>query len=339
MKWTGLVCGVLILALSAGCEKQQTVLRIFHAGSLSVPFRELEQIFEEENPGLDVQREAYGSAAAIRQVTELGRPADLVGSADYRLIDRLMIEAEPPHADWNLLFARNAMVLATAEPPAASEPDGWAAALADPEASVGMSNPNQDPCGYRGLFVIYLARVALGREGLFETLVLGNSNLSLEREGGKAVIEIPGAVRYTDRLTMRPKETDLVALLEAGAIDYLLIYRSVARQHGLSFLELPPEINLSDPSLLELYARVEVRQYADRPDRSRLIGASPIVYGLTIPRSVRQKAAARRFLELVLGERGREVMEDCGQAPLVPPVASPASDTGALPVAATAAPE
>jgi len=39
-----------------------------------------------------------------------------------------------------------------------------------------------------------------------------------------------------------------VALLEANAIDYMFQYKSVAIQHGLKYIELPKEINLSDPS-------------------------------------------------------------------------------------------
>jgi ABC-type molybdate transport system substrate-binding protein len=99
MKWIVAIFSLLIV-YAAGCgEGGKMQFRIFHAGSLSVPFQELEKIFEEENPAIDVQREPYGSATAIRQVTELGRPADVLGSADYRLIDRLMVQADPKHAD------------------------------------------------------------------------------------------------------------------------------------------------------------------------------------------------------------------------------------------------
>ena len=48
---------------------------------------------------------------------------------------------------------------------------------------------------------------------------------------------------------IRPKETDLLALLEAGEIDYLFIYRSVAGQHGLKMILLDDEINLKSSAL------------------------------------------------------------------------------------------
>ena len=47
------------------------VLTVFHAGSLGVPFEELEAEFEARHPGVDVQREAAGSAQSVKKITEL----------------------------------------------------------------------------------------------------------------------------------------------------------------------------------------------------------------------------------------------------------------------------
>jgi molybdate/tungstate transport system substrate-binding protein len=41
---------------------------------------------------------------------------------------------------------------------------------------------------------------------------------------------------------IRPKEVDLVALIESNAIDYMFQYKSVAIQHGLKYIELPKMI-------------------------------------------------------------------------------------------------
>ncbi len=334
MRWTAWTLS-LVLVLSVGCgEGGKMRFRVFHAGSLSVPFQELERIFEESNPQIDVQREAYGSATAVRQVTELGRPADIVGSADYRLIDRLMIEASPSQAEWNLLFARNSVGLTYVEKGALRE-DNWAEILRDPDVRVGMSNPNQDPCGYRGLFCTYLANTVLDKEGLLQDLVLSNSNVELTEGERGAVIRVPGDVRYRGRLVMRPKETDLIALLETGAIDYLLLYQSVATQHGLGFFDLPEEVNLSRADLVDTYGRVSVLQYAGQPERETPVKAGPIVYGLTVPSSAPHPEEAARFVELVASERGRRVFEQNGQPPLVPAALSPISRAEAAPVKAS----
>ncbi len=74
-----------------------TVLKVFHAGSLGEPFQELEAEFEARHPGVDVQREGAGSAQSIKKITELGKNADVLASADYALIPSMMM---PEYADW-----------------------------------------------------------------------------------------------------------------------------------------------------------------------------------------------------------------------------------------------
>jgi len=81
----------------------------FHAGSLTVPLGEVEREFERAHPGIDVQYESYGSAEAIRQITEAGRKGDVLASADYSLIPDMMYDE---YADWFVRFATNDVVLA-----------------------------------------------------------------------------------------------------------------------------------------------------------------------------------------------------------------------------------
>ena len=311
---------VLALGLAAGCgrEAEEAVLKIYHAGSLSVPFQKLEAAFEAAHPGVDVRREAYGSAMAIRQVTELGKSADLVASADYRLIDRMMIDGSPRWAEWNLLFARNAMCIAYGphSPPIRS--DNWASVLMRDEVRIGISNPNHDPCGYRSLMTLYLGQTQIGNSGLFDRIVLENSNISLAVGDTGAVIKVPEAVEFSAPLVVRPKEMDLVALLQAGAIDYLFIYRSVAVQHGWEFLPLPDEINLGSPVMDSAYGNVTVLLFADKPENTVEVKCSSIVYGVTIPSTVRRSELAAEFIRLLISEEGSRILEDCGQAPVRP---------------------
>ena len=330
MNWTILTLSLGALLL-AGCgQGASTPLRVFEADSLARPFQQVERLFERQHPGVDVQRESYGSAVAIRQVTELGRPADLVASADYLLIDHMMVSG-PGAADWNVLFARNAVVIAWLDPENALTAGDWARVLADGGRRVGLSDPNQDPCGYRSLFAVYLAQERLGKEGLFGRLVLDHSNLKLARENGRAVIQVPSDVRYDAPLAMRPDAVKLLGVLEAGAIDCVFIYKSVALQHGLAYLDLPDEANLGNPALAGQYDVVRAREYADRPDRSVLVAATPIVYGFTVPRSAPHPALALEFARLLLSAAGRRIMEENGQTPVEPAVYSPASRTAGAP--------
>ena len=75
-----------------------TAMPVFTAGSLAMPFKELETVFEAQNPDVNVRRETWGSATMIRQVTELGKKADIIASSDYSIILPMM---EPGgYADW-----------------------------------------------------------------------------------------------------------------------------------------------------------------------------------------------------------------------------------------------
>ena len=102
-----LILGVLALPIMAFAGPSGT-LKIFHAGSLTVPFAAIEKAFEAKYPGVDVLREAGGSTKMARLISEVGKEADIMASADYKVIDNNLI---PKFADWNIRFATNQLVL------------------------------------------------------------------------------------------------------------------------------------------------------------------------------------------------------------------------------------
>ena len=63
-----------------------------------------EKEFESKNPGVDVQREAGGSTKLARMISEVGKPADIMASADYAVIDKTLI---PKEASWNVIVPIN----------------------------------------------------------------------------------------------------------------------------------------------------------------------------------------------------------------------------------------
>ena len=83
-------------------------LVIFHAGSLSVPFKEISKAFNKIHPDVNILKESAGSRTCARKISDLKRPADIMASADYTVIDKLLI---PDHASWNIKFASNEMAL------------------------------------------------------------------------------------------------------------------------------------------------------------------------------------------------------------------------------------
>ncbi|MFQ5988045.1 MAG: tungstate ABC transporter substrate-binding protein WtpA [Dehalococcoidia bacterium] len=297
MKRIALPFMALMLALM-GCTPQPNLI-ILHAGSLSVPFDEAAEAFEELNPGVTIVTEAAGSRTTVRKVTELGRLADVVAVADYTVIEDLMF---PDYADWYIWFARNEMVIAYTEHSKYSdEIDGenWYQILLRDDVQYGHSNPDFDPSGYRTLMIWQLAEIYYDEPGLYDDLDAGRPPENI-----------------------RPKETDLIALQQAGALDYAFQYRSVAEQHDLEYLELPEEINLSSPEFAEFYSHAQVVVSGKEPGEGIAIVGAPIIYGVTIPKNAPHPDSAIAFLKFLLGPQGQAIMAANGQPPIVPAVVS-----------------
>ncbi|MHC4626512.1 MAG: substrate-binding domain-containing protein, partial [Planctomycetota bacterium] len=112
---------VLVLALgvainrwgpATGSATDLDQLIIFHAGSLALPFQQICEEFKKQYRGVKILREIAGSRQCARKITDLDKPCDVMASADYAVIDTLLI---PDHADWNIRFASNEMVIAFRE--------------------------------------------------------------------------------------------------------------------------------------------------------------------------------------------------------------------------------
>jgi molybdate/tungstate transport system substrate-binding protein len=272
-------------------------LMVIHAGSLAVPFRDVSELFMQMYPNVEVKAEAHGSRDCARYVMDLDKNYDVMGSADYSVIDTLLI---PDHADFNIRFATNEMAIAYTERSMYVDEinaDNWHEILLRDDVAFGRADPNRDPCGYRSVMVFQLVEQYSGIAGLAA---------ELEAKDGQKYI--------------RPKETDLLALLEAGEIDYLFIYRSVCQQHGLPMLLLPDEVNLKSADLAELYATATVELTGKEPGTFVTKKGAPMVYGVTIPKNAENRDLAEAYLELLLSPAGQAIMEKNGQPAIEPPL-------------------
>lgn len=296
-----------------------TILTVFHAGSLSVPFQELEAEFEARHPGVDVQREAAGSAQSIKKITELGKNADVLASADYALIPSMMM---PKYADWYAAFARNQMILAyTNESKYGNEINtkNWYEILRRSNVRFGFSNPNDDPAGYRSQMVTVLAESYYNDSRIYDDLMLSNTAMKVTtEENGKILIQVPATEAIspnTNKIMLRSMEVELSSALETGEIDYLYIYRSVAEQHGFKYVELPPQIDLGSIEYADNYSKVQLQMA-----NGEVVTGSPIVYGVTIPTNAKNPGLATEFVKLLLDKPGQQIFIKNGQPPIVPAI-------------------
>ena len=289
---------LLLLILIPGCgnsgNRSGNDIIIFHAGSLSVPLRQLKEIYEERNPGVRILLEPAGSLVCARKITELKKTCDILASADYFVINEMLI---PDYADWSIRFATNEIVIAYSDKAKYADEinsSNWYEVLNREDVLYGRSDPDSDPCGYRSVLTMMLSEKYYKMPGLSDKLMDKNRDY------------------------IRPKEVDLVALVESNAIDYMFQYKSVAIQHALRYIELPDEVNLSDPSFEDIYNSVSLTIRGNRPDEKLSVRGEYINYSMTIPFISKNREGAIDFMALILSKEGFEIFRKNGQDPIVP---------------------
>src|ERR1051326_1449014 len=231
--WLAALAGA---ALPLHAQEPGGPLVVFNAGSLAYPFKALLDGFSRDHPGVHPMQESSGSLEAARKLTELGKVPDVLGVADYGVIAKLLM---PAHATWYVTFASNAMVLAYSDHSVGAKEitaENWWRILLRPAVRWGASNPALDPNGYRTRMVFQLAEAHYEQPGLARRLLQ-----ALRPE------------------LVRPAEAQLIALVQSGELDYAWSYRSLARTAGLKWVELPREVDLSDPALADWYRQARVR--------------------------------------------------------------------------------
>jgi molybdate/tungstate transport system substrate-binding protein len=151
---------------------------------------------------------------------------------------------------------------------------------------VGRSDPNLDPNGYRTLLTLQLAERYYKQPRLYDRLLAASPARNV-----------------------RPKEVDLVGLVQAGELDYIWSYESVAQGANLRFVTLPEEIDLSNPADSSTYAQATTRVRGSGVGDTIVVHGQPIVYGISIPTKAPHRAVAEHFLAWMLSSDGQRVIK------------------------------
>ncbi len=309
----------------------KTPLVVFGAGSLIIPFSELEKAFEAKYPNIDVQAQYHGSIQVMRHATELHESIDVVATADASLVPMMMYNAQVPetgeaYANWYINFGTNHLAIAYQKNSKYNSEiniDNWYEVLNRPDVKVGLADPRFDAVGYRALMVYALAQDFYGDSTIFTDMFKGQFTfpIGIFNDNGLSIITVPEILetKNNSHIILRGASVELIALIESGDLDYAFEYESVIQQHNLDILELPNELNLGDEAYDYFYNTVEVVE-----DFQRFSSVKPVFrgeqigYGITIPSNAPHPEEAALFIAYLLSPEGRAIMEKNSQ-PLFDP--------------------
>jgi ABC-type molybdate transport system substrate-binding protein len=330
---------VLVSAAGGQAQTQSCVplsgqqLIIYRAGSLTKAFKPLEAAFTCQT-GIEVKDTAMGSVDAARQITAGGQACDLYAPADYSDIDLFMKPAG--YANFNIVFAEGKMVLAYSSssvaekklPPISEDssvafnpPNAipkasakWFEILTMPGIAIGGGNPFLDPGAYRSYMIFQLAETYYKVPNL--------SNNLMEH------IVIPGADHSVPPVPALGKRFDFQLIYEHSA------QAMASANPDFRYVDLPDEINLSDPGKNSYYAKNAVVVLpglgTSRSAQTIAVRGTRVAWGITLLDGAPNRANAVKFLQLLLSPTGTAMLKANGPAPIEPALVS-ASDFKKLP--------
>jgi molybdate/tungstate transport system substrate-binding protein len=278
----------LLLLVAGGCsadrQSEPDHLVVFTAGSLARPVRAALDSFAAQN-NVRYDLESAGSLETARKLTELNKIPDVIALADEDVFPKLLM---PRFTTWYARFARNRLVIAYSDRSRyASELSQatWREVLTRPDVQVGRANPDLDPAGYRTLLAFQLAERHYQQPGLAKRL---ESNAPPRN--------------------MRAKEAELVALVQAGELDYAWQYESLARAVGHRYLVLPSAIDLSTTADSATYATATVPVVGSAPGDTITMRGRPIRYAVSVPITAAHAELGQRFVAWLLSPVGRAAL-------------------------------
>ncbi len=295
MKTKIVVFFLFYFCLTQSCnynEKNNNVysdtLYVFHAGSLSYPFHIFKDSLLKRYSNIKILSQACGSKQCVRNIIDLRKKWDIFLSADVDLIDSFLV---PNYSLKSYTFLSNEMVISYTNKSKYSNEinsSNWIDILSKPEVKLAFSDPASDPCGVRIIAVLKLSESFYKKPDLLKK------------------------IRYKDKnVIIRPKEVDLLTLLELGEVDFTIIYKSVALQHNLKIVTLSDSINLSNPKLQSWYESNTI-SYNITNNKKISEPVKYIKYGYCINKNSEKKESVKKFVELLKSDVSKNIFESCG---------------------------
>ncbi|MGM0372162.1 MAG: extracellular solute-binding protein [Halobacteriota archaeon] len=264
------VAGAAGLGTLAGCLGGRSDVSVLSAGSLATLFEDTIGPAFGDAHEYGYRGEFHGSNAVMRMVLDEQKQPDVIVSADAELLRTRLPDDVAP---WDVVFGSNALVIAygpettVGERLEADEP--WHEVLSEADAEIARSDPDLDPLGYRALQLFDLAEQYYDRDGL--------------------------AAALTENLVIDPQEAHILARIEAQERAAAIVYKNMAVDHDLPYVELPSKLDFSNPEHAEYYA-----QATYTTEDGTTVEGAPVLYNATVPSTAPNPEAGRAFLRFLL---------------------------------------
>jgi molybdate/tungstate transport system substrate-binding protein len=290
-----LVCGIVTgcLAVTNGSQAQDgRVLHVALAGTMEqVISGRIGPAFKAATGyTLDVTRQS--SVLLANRIASGELTPDVYISSDANVMELVMGPANNDRARWYLpiLRSRTAIMHGTQsrfnndiEAVRAGKLP-WYELMQRPGLVLKRPNPAIDAGGYRAIFVFDLAERLYNVPGLKQRLLGTDDN-----EG-----------QYFDRTKDFP-------LIRDGSIDAFVTFITNPLVEGFPFLDLPEEVDQSNPSMQNWYATASYTN-----PRGQTFRGAYAAYAVTIPVAAANSSEAEAFVRLLLSEKGMTMFERAG---------------------------
>ena len=280
-------------------EQVSGKLTVFYAAGLNTAMDQAFKEFKKIHPEIEFAGESSGTLLAIRKITELNKPADLIFVADALSIKNMLM---PKYADWYISFYKDRVVLAYTEKSKYTneiDAENWYKILVRPDVRFGYANPNLAPIGYRTLMSWQLA-------DLFYK----------DKINDKSIYE--ALKEKCPKENIMPDVAEMLHILESLFLDYGFVYESTAKQHNLKYIQLPDEIDLGSEECADLYKQASVEVTSNKTGKTETIKGSPVTFAFTILKDSPNYTEALAFAEFFLGTQGQKILAASDQVMLKP---------------------
>jgi molybdate/tungstate transport system substrate-binding protein len=289
------VCVIIAgwLGVPGGSQAQDgKVLHVALAGTMEqVISRQIGPAFTAATGyALDVTRQS--SVLLANRIASGELTPDVYISSDANVMELVMGAANNDRARWYLPILRSRTVIMHGTQShfnndieavrAGKLP--WYELMQRPGLVLKRPNPTIDAGGYRAIFVFDLAERLYNLPGLKQR-VLGTDN---------------NESQYFDRTKDFP-------LIRDGSIDAFVTFVANPLVEGLPFLDLPEEIDQSNPSMQNWYATASYTN-----PRGQTFRGAYAAYAVTIPVAAANPTAAEAFVRLLLSEKEMTTFERAG---------------------------